>query len=81
MELKQIICVKTNLLITTESENGIAKFISSIRSYIGLTEFTPDILNSFIDEIYIGKQGRIDVQRVQEVKIIYKLIGAVNIPQ
>lgn len=36
---------------------------------------------SFIDKIYIGKPERIDGKRVQEVKIVYKLVGAVNMPQ
>ena len=35
----------------------------------------------YADKIYIGKPERIDGKRVQEVKIVYKLIGAVNIPQ
>ena len=52
-----------------------------VRSYIDVTEVTPEILNSFIDKIYIGKPERIGGQRVQEVKIIYELVGAVNIPQ
>ena len=39
------------------------------------------VMNSFIDKIYIGKPERLDGKRVQEVKIIYKLIGAVDIPQ
>lgn len=35
-----------------------------------------------IYEVYLhGKPERIDGRRVQEVKIIYKLVGAVNIPQ
>lgn len=81
-ELKQTItALKSSLTVATENENSIAKFISLVRSYIDVTEVTPEILNSFIDKIYIGKPERIDGQRVQEVKIIYKLIGAVNIPQ
>ena len=81
-ELKQKITVlKSSLTLATENENSIAKFISLVRSYTEVTELTPEILNSFIDKIYIGKPERIDGQRVQEVRIIYKLIGAVNISQ
>ena len=64
-----------------ESDSSLAKFISLVRSYTDVKELTPEILNSFIDKIYIGRPERIDGQRVQEVKIIYKLVGAVNIPQ
>ena len=63
-----------------ETANSIAKFISLVRSYTEVAELTPEILNSFIDKIYIGKPERINGQRVQEVKIVYKLVGAVNIP-
>ena len=38
-------------------------------------------VNSFIDKIYIGAPHREDKKRLQEVKIVYKLIGAVNISQ
>ena len=64
-----------------ESDDSISKSISLVRNYTEVNELTPEILNSFIDKIYIGKPERIDGQRVQEVKIIYKLVGAVNIPQ
>ena len=81
-ELKQkVSALQASLARTTESENCIAKFIALVRSYTEVTELTPEIRNSFIDKIYVGKPERIDGRRVQEVRIIYKLIGAVNIPQ
>ena len=73
--------LKLSLAAKEESDSSLAKFISLVRSYTDVKELTPEILNSFIDKIYIGKPERIDGQRVQEVKIIYKLVGAVNIPQ
>ena len=81
-ELKQKTeALKLRLAAKEESESSLAKFISLVRSYTDVKELTPEILNSFIDKIYIGRPERIDGQRVQEVKIIYKLVGAVNIPQ
>lgn len=65
------------MLLTLE----ISYIIKVLRSYTEVNELTPEILNSFIDKIYIGKPERINGQRVQEVKIVYKLVGAVNIPQ
>ena len=73
--------LRTGLETAEETANSIAKFILLVRSYTEVAELTPEILNSFIDKIYIGKPERIDGQRVQEVKIVYKLVGAVNIPQ
>ncbi len=81
-ELKQKVETrKANLSATEESEKNIAKFIAIVKSYTEVTELTPEILNSFIDKIFIGKPERIDGKRMQEVKIVYKLVGAVNIPQ
>ncbi len=73
--------LKESLAAKEESEGSLAKFVSVVRSYTQVTELTPEILNSFIEKIYIGKPERINGQRVQEVKIVYKLVGAVNIPQ
>ena len=73
--------LKAGLAEAEESDDSISKFISLVRRYTEVNELTPEILNSFIDKIYIGKPERINGQRVQEVKIVYKLVGAVNIPQ
>ena len=81
-ELKQkVVSLKVSLEEAEESGSNIAKFIALVKSYTEVTELTPEILNSFIDKIYVGKPERIDGQRVQDVRIVYKLIGAVNIPQ
>ena len=48
------------LAVAEESEKTIAKFIALVRSYTEVAELTPEILNSFIDKIYIGKPKRID---------------------
>ena len=81
-ELKQKTeALKASLIAAKETDSSLAKFISLVRSYTEVNELTPEILNSFIDKIYIGKPERINGQRVQEVKIVYKLVGAVNIPQ
>lgn len=81
-ELKQKTeALKASLAAKEERDGSLEKFVSLVRSYTEVQNLTPEILNSFIDKIYIGKPERIDGQRVQEVKIIYKLVGAVNIPQ
>lgn len=81
-KLKQkVTALKANLAVATENENSITKFISWVRSYTEVNELTSEILNSFIDKIYIGKSERINGQRVRKVRSTYKLIGTVNIPQ
>ena len=81
-ELKQKVeILKANLSAAEESEKNVAKFIALVKSYTEVAELTPEILNSFIDKIFIGAPSRIDGKRMQDVRIVYKLVGAVNIPQ
>ncbi len=49
------------------------------KTYTEIQELTPEILNSFIEKIYIGETERYDGKKMQEVEIIYK--GAINLPQ
>ena len=79
-ELKQkAVTLKAGLAIAEENDCNISKFIALIKSYTEVVELTPEILNSFIDKIYVGKPDRINGQRVQNVRIVYKLVGAVDI--
>lgn len=81
-ELKQKLeILKANLSATEKSEVNLTRFIALVKSYTEVTELTPEILNSFIGKIFVGAPSRIEGKRVQEVKIVYKLIGAVNIQQ
>lgn len=81
-ELKQkAATLKAGLVTAEENDSNISKFIALVKSYTEVVELTPEILNSFIEKIYIGKPKRINGQRVQDVRIVYKLIGAVNISQ
>ena len=81
-ELKQkAVTLKAGLAIAEENNCNISKFIALIKSYTEVVELTPEILNSFIDKIYVGKPDRINGQRVQNVRIVYKLVGAVDISQ
>lgn len=55
-ELKQKTeALKASLIAAKETDSSLAKFISLVRSYTEVKELTPEILNSFIDKIYIGK--------------------------
>ena len=82
VELKQkAVTLKAGLAIAEENNCNISKFIALIKSYTEAVELTPEILNSFIDKIYVGKPDRINGQRVQNVRIVYKLVGAVDISQ
>ena len=59
----------------------LAKFIRIVKQYTEIEELTPDILHSFVDRIYIGETEVYEGQKFQDIKIVYNLIGAIDLPQ
>ena len=39
------------------------------------------ILHSFVDRIYIGETEVYEGQKLQDIKIVYNLVGAIDLPQ
>ena len=64
-----------------QDEEKLSKFLKVVKTYTEITELTPEILNSFIEKIYIGETEKYDGRKMQEVEIIYKFVGAINLPQ
>ena len=73
--------LKNALDSSVQDEEKLSKFLKVVKSYTGIEELTPEILNSFIEKIYIGETEKYDGRKMQEVEIIYKFIGAINLPQ
>lgn len=73
--------LKTALASSVQDEEKLSKFLKVVKSYTEIEELTPEILNSFIEKIYIGETEKYDGRKMQEVEIIYKFIGAINLPQ
>ncbi len=72
---------KNALASSVRDEENLLKFLKIVKSYTEIEELTPEILNSFIEKIYIGETERYDGRKMQEVEIIYKFVGAINLPQ
>lgn len=72
---------KNALASSIQEEEKLSKFLKVVKSYTKIEELTPEILNSFIEKIYIGETEKYDGRKMQEVEIIYKFIGAINLPQ
>lgn len=72
---------KNALASSVQEEEKLSKFLKVVKSYTEIEELTPEILNSFIEKIYIGETEKYDGRKMQEVEIIYKFIGAINLPQ
>jgi len=76
-ELKtQISELKDALSVAADEEKNIQEFLKVVKSYTEIEELTPEILNSFIDRIYINDRTIVDGVRRQEIRIVYKFIGA-----
>ena len=73
--------LKNALASSVQDEEKLSKFLKVVKSYTKIEELTPEILNSFIEKIYIGETEKYDGRKMQEVEIIYKFIGAINVPQ
>lgn len=73
--------LKNALASSVQDEKKLSKFLKVVKSYTGIEELTPEILNSFIEKIYIGETEKYDGRKMQEVEIIYKFVGAINLPQ
>lgn len=73
--------LKNALASSVQNEEKLSKFLKVVKSYTEIEELTPEILNSFIEKIYIGETEKYDGRKMQEVEIIYKFIGAINLPQ
>lgn len=69
------------LSASLQDEERLSKFLKVVKSYTKIEELTPEILNNFIEKIYIGETEKYDGRKMQEVEIIYKFVGAINLPQ
>lgn len=75
------IVVQNALSASVQDEEKLSKFLKVVKTYTEIQELTPEILNSFIEKIYIGETERYDGRKMQDVEIIYKFVGAINLPQ
>ena len=81
-DLKQkIVELQNALAASVQDEEKLSKFLKVVKTYTEITELTPEILNSFIEKIYIGETEKYNSRKMQEVEIIYKFVGAINLPQ
>ena len=81
-ELKrQMQDLKRSLTNSEQNEEKLSKFIKMVKTYSEIRELTPEILNSFVEKIIISETEWYAGRKMQEVKIIYKFVGATYLPQ
>ena len=81
-ELKrQMQDLKRSLTYSEQDEEKLSKFLKMVKTYSEIRELTPEILNSFVEKIIISETEWYAGRKMQEVKIIYKFVGAIRLPQ
>ena len=81
-ELKrQMQDLKRSLTDSEQDEEKLSKFLNMVKTYSEIRELTPEILNSFVEKIIISETEWYAGRKMQEVKIIYKFVGAIRLPQ
>ena len=78
---QKILELQYALSASVQDEEKLSKFLKVVKTYTEIQELTPEILNSFVERIYIGETERYNNRKMQEVEIIYKFVGAINLPQ
>ncbi len=73
--------LKQSLVSSEQDEEKLFKFIKIVKTYSEIWELTPEILNSFVEKIIISETEWYAGRKIQEVKIIYKFVGAIQLPQ
>lgn len=63
--------------MTTVSQTPSSLWMMAIvvRKYTDIKELTAEIIREFVEKNYAYKAERIDVKRVQRIKIVYNCIG------
>ena len=76
------------LQANARDEANLEQFKQLVRRYTVITELNTEILNAFIDKIYVGETIKTEIPskckgkkylRTRTIRIVYKFIGAVNL--
>ncbi len=64
------------LAIADDENKNIQEFLKVVKSYTEITELNTEIVHSLVEKIYIGERTIVNGVRSQEIRIVYKFIGA-----
>ena len=79
--------IQASLQAASQDDEKLSNFIRLVKRYTEISELNTEILNAFIDKIYVGevqkeiihitKKGRKTFKRSRTIRIVYKFVGAV----
>jgi DNA invertase Pin-like site-specific DNA recombinase len=61
-----------------EVEHDIREWVSLIRKYMGVEELDRELLIKLVDKIVVGQKKVVDGVEMQEITIIYNLVGQID---
>ena len=85
---EKIAGLNTGLKEIKEQDDGLNKFLSIVDRYTEIPELTAEILNAFVDRIYVGEKVKGESSSTKthrkstatrQIRIVYKFVGAVNL--
>lgn len=71
--------ITDELWVADSAEDDVWRFIGGTWEYASITELDEEILNWLIDKIIISAVEVIDGEKVQEVCVIYNLVGGIKV--
>lgn len=88
-ELKdKAVKLQSTLQADAHDEDNLEQFKKLVRRYTTITELNTEILNAFIEKIYVGETVKTEIPskrkrkkylKTRTIRIVYKFIGAVNL--
>lgn len=79
--------IQETLQATSRDDENLENFKQLVKRYTEIPELNTEILNAFIEKIYIGqlvkteipsKRKHKQIQKSRTIRIVYRFIGAVN---
>ena len=80
--------LQATLQADARDEENLEQFKRLVRHYTAITELNTEILNAFIEKIYVGEVIKTEIPsrrkrkkylKTRTIRIVYKFIGAVNL--
>ncbi len=80
--------IQTALKASAQDDENLENFMRLVKRYTEIPELSREILNAFIDGIYVGKTTKTEIpskrkrkkyKKTRTIRIVYKFIGAINL--
>ena len=63
-----------------QNQSDFRSFAAIVRTYVGIRELTPTIVNEFVKKIIVHAPDKSSGHRSQKIELVWNFIGEVNLP-